>query len=269
MQHSSMQHSTPTLPPAGHRRTPVTRAGAFLALTLTLGRHDTLRHVLLWIHGHTVAGCVIFALLYTAFTICFLPPALLAACAGAIYGLLPAMPLVWLCAIVGETVSFLLGRFLLRRWVAELTAGWPMWLALNAALKEDGWKLVGLLRLSPLMPFSIINYALGSSSLPVRPARARCMPAGQQPEQQSGPARLHACAVQARTSVAPLLTPAACPTARPRRVRRAARCPVCALLLAERVWHPAQHVHLHLGRLAGGRRVRGTQRRQRRRAASR
>jgi hypothetical protein len=69
---------------------------------------------------------------------------------------------------VGETVSFLLGRFLLRTWVAELTSDWPMWLALNAALREDGWKLVALLRLSPAIPFSIINYALGSSSLPVR-----------------------------------------------------------------------------------------------------
>jgi len=68
---------------------------------------------------------------------------------------------------VGETVSFLLGRFLLRKWVAELTADWPMWAALNAALREDGWKLVLLLRMSPAMPFSVINYALGSSSLPV------------------------------------------------------------------------------------------------------
>ena len=72
---------------------------------------------------------------------------------------------------IGETVSFLLGRFLLRKWVAELTADWPMWAALNAALREDGWKLVLLLRMSPAMPFSVINYALGSSSLPVRHRR--------------------------------------------------------------------------------------------------
>ena len=48
-----------------------------------------------------------------------------------------------------------------------MTADWPMWAALNAALREDGWKLVLLLRLSPAIPFSVINYALGSSSLPV------------------------------------------------------------------------------------------------------
>jgi uncharacterized membrane protein YdjX (TVP38/TMEM64 family) len=76
-------------------------------------------------------------------------------------------PQVWVCAVFGETVSFLLGRFLLKKWVKELTADWPMWSALDAALSEDGWKLVALLRVSPVVPFSIINYALGSSSLPV------------------------------------------------------------------------------------------------------
>jgi uncharacterized membrane protein YdjX (TVP38/TMEM64 family) len=42
-----------------------------------------------------------------------------------------------------------------------------MWAALNAALREDGWKLVLLLRMSPAIPFGVVNYALGSSSLSV------------------------------------------------------------------------------------------------------
>eukprot|EP00882_Tetradesmus_deserticola_P017294 GHRQ01018524.1.p1 GENE.GHRQ01018524.1~~GHRQ01018524.1.p1 ORF type:complete len:383 (+),score=132.56 GHRQ01018524.1:91-1239(+) len=141
-------------------------AGLFPATSLTLGRKDNLHKVLLWVHSHRIAGFVIFCLLYIWFTVLFLPSALLAACAGAIYGFLPAVPLVWVCAVVGETISFLLGRFLLKKWVKELTADWPMWTALDAALSEDGWKLVVLLRVSPVVPFSIINYALGSSSLP-------------------------------------------------------------------------------------------------------
>eukprot|EP00878_Enallax_costatus_P004668 GHUV01004916.1.p1 GENE.GHUV01004916.1~~GHUV01004916.1.p1 ORF type:complete len:449 (+),score=138.08 GHUV01004916.1:667-2013(+) len=140
--------------------------GLFLATSLTIGRKDNLHKILLWLSEHRAGGFVIFALLYIWFTVLFLPPALLAACAGAIYGFLVAIPLVWFCAVLGETVSFLLGRFLLKKWVAELTADWPMWTALNAALKEDGWKLVALLRVSPVVPFSLLNYALGSSSLP-------------------------------------------------------------------------------------------------------
>lgn len=69
-------------------------AGLFLATSLTLGRRDNLHKVLLWVHSHRVAGFAIFCLLYVWFTVLFLPPALLAACAGAIYGLGPAIPLV-------------------------------------------------------------------------------------------------------------------------------------------------------------------------------
>jgi hypothetical protein len=96
--------------------------------------------------------------------------------------LLPLLCL--LCLQLGETVSFLLGRFLLRKWVAELTSDWPMWAALNAALMEDGWKLVLLLRMSPAIPFSVINYALGSSSLPVGPGQGVMHSAGCVQQQQ-------------------------------------------------------------------------------------
>lgn len=79
-------------------------AGAILATSLTLGRKDNLHKVLLWIHEHTAAGLIIFGLLYVWFTVMFLPPALLAACAGALYGVLLAIPIVWACAIVSEAV---------------------------------------------------------------------------------------------------------------------------------------------------------------------
>lgn len=97
----------------------------------------------------------------------FLPPAVLAVCAGAMFGLWVGVLFVWVSATIGESIEFLLGRFLLRKWVRELTANWSVWQALQAALQEDGWKLVILLRISPVMPFSVINYALGTSSLPV------------------------------------------------------------------------------------------------------
>jgi uncharacterized membrane protein YdjX (TVP38/TMEM64 family) len=96
-----------------------------------------------------------------------LPPSPLAICAGAIFGLPLGTLCSWLPALIGESVAFLLGRFLLRGWVRALTAAWPTWRALEAALREDGWKLVALLRLSPAVPFSVLNYALGTSSLKV------------------------------------------------------------------------------------------------------
>ena len=97
----------------------------------------------------------------------FLPVALPAICAGAIWGLWLGTLFVVIAAILGETLAFLLGRFLLRKYVHKWTSEWAWWQALNAALKVDGWKLVALLRMSPATPFSLFNYALGSSSIKV------------------------------------------------------------------------------------------------------
>jgi uncharacterized membrane protein YdjX (TVP38/TMEM64 family) len=102
-----------------------------------------------------------------AAAVVFLPVALLAICAGAIWGLWLGVLFVVIAAILGETLAFVLGRFLLRKYVLKWTAEWAWWQALNAALKVDGWKLVALLRLSPATPFSFFNYALGSSSIKV------------------------------------------------------------------------------------------------------
>lgn len=74
--------------------------GAIIATSFTLGRKDNLHKVMRWIHENTAAGLVIFGLLYIWFTVMFLPPALLAACAGALYGFLLAIPIVWFFAIV-------------------------------------------------------------------------------------------------------------------------------------------------------------------------
>jgi hypothetical protein len=101
--------------------------GALTATWATLGRREKLHQLLTWIHEHRTRGSLAFSALYIWFTLLLLPSGLLAACAGAIYGLVPALPLVWVCSVVGETSAFLLGRFLLKSWVADLTADWTLW----------------------------------------------------------------------------------------------------------------------------------------------
>ena len=60
-------------------------------------------------------------------------------------------------------------RYLLREAVvAWLAARFPKWPAIDAALSREGWKLVTLLRLSPLVPWNVLNYALSVTG--ARPA---------------------------------------------------------------------------------------------------
>ena len=41
-----------------------------------------------------------------------------------------------------------------------LNSRFPKWAAVDAALSSEGWKLVTLLRLSPVVPWNVLNYAL-------------------------------------------------------------------------------------------------------------
>ena len=52
-------------------------------------------------------------------------------------------------------------RYLLRGVVmGYLNSRFPKWAAVDAALSSEGWKLVTLLRLSPVVPWNVLNYAL-------------------------------------------------------------------------------------------------------------
>jgi uncharacterized membrane protein YdjX (TVP38/TMEM64 family) len=68
-------------------------------------------------------------------------------------------------SIAGATVAFLLGRTLLRDWAVRRTSDSPRARAVADAVEREGFKLVLLLRLSPLVPFNLLNYALSVSNV--------------------------------------------------------------------------------------------------------
>lgn len=50
-----------------------------------------------------------------------------------------------------------------------LNSRFPKWAAVDAALSSEGWKLVTLLRLSPVVPWNVLNYALSVTGKQSRP----------------------------------------------------------------------------------------------------
>jgi uncharacterized membrane protein YdjX (TVP38/TMEM64 family) len=106
-------------------------------------------------------GPVLFVLLYAAATVLLLPAFVLTLGAGAVYGVLLGSALVSIGATVGATAAFFIGRHLARDWVTGKTEGNPTFRALDEAVGREGWKIVGLTRLSPALPFVLQNYAYG------------------------------------------------------------------------------------------------------------
>ena len=113
-------------------------------------------------------GPALFVPLYVAATVLFLPGSVLTIGAGAVFGLVRGALIVSLSATLGATAAFLIGRYLARDWIARKVQAYPRFGAIDEAVAREGWKIVGLLRLSPVVPFNLLNYAFGVTRVPLR-----------------------------------------------------------------------------------------------------
>ncbi len=94
-----------------------------------------------------------------------LPASLLGVAAGATYGLGVGFALAAVGTLGGAMVAFALSRSLFREMIARQLARRPGMARFDALLARDGWRIVCLLRLSPIMPFAATSYALGMSAI--------------------------------------------------------------------------------------------------------
>ena len=113
-------------------------------------------------------GPAAFLLVYVAATVLLLPGSILTLGAGFVFGLGWGTVLVSVSSTLGATASFLIGRHLARDWVARRMQAYPRFSAVDEAVAEEGWKIVGLTRLSPLFPFNLLNYSFGITRVKLR-----------------------------------------------------------------------------------------------------
>merc|ERR1719261_557039 len=111
-------------------------------------------------------GLFYFYLLYTLIDVVPIAPATpLTVSAGVLFGLGPGLAVVLLAAITAAGVSFLLGRTFLRDPVRKIAENNKQFQAIDKAVGKEGFKIVLLLRLSPLLPFALSNYFYGFSAI--------------------------------------------------------------------------------------------------------
>jgi uncharacterized membrane protein YdjX (TVP38/TMEM64 family) len=122
------------------------------------GRIDELRA---WIASLGALGPLAFVGAYAVGVAAFLPGAALTLAGGAIFGVVKGTAIVFVAAVLGSTLAFLIARYLARGFVEQRIAGSAQFAAIDRAIGQQGRKIVFLLRLSPVFPFSLGNYALG------------------------------------------------------------------------------------------------------------
>jgi uncharacterized membrane protein YdjX (TVP38/TMEM64 family) len=121
-----------------------------------------------WAKGMGAAGGALYALFYILGTALFFPGLPLTLGAGFLYGAIIGTLVVSPASVAGATLAFLIARYIARDWVTRRLKRYPQAAAIDRAIEKNGFKAVVLLRLQPVLPFNILNYALGLTSIRLR-----------------------------------------------------------------------------------------------------
>ena len=138
---------------------------ALVALGRLLPYREAIESFGRWIAGLGPAAYVLFVVAYVLVTVLMMPAILLTLTAGFVFGLGPGVAVTAIGATCGCAASFLIARHLARDRVARYAGGNPRYSAIDRAIGREGWRIVFLLRLSPLVPFVFSNYFYGLTAI--------------------------------------------------------------------------------------------------------
>lgn len=137
---------------------------AVLLALLVLGGREFARSLpvfVAWVDGLGALAPIVFVLGYAAAVVGFVPGSILTLAAGLIFGLGSGTAYVFVAAVIGSSLAFWVARSLARQRVERWIADDARFVAIDRAVAHEGRRIVFLLRLSPLFPFNLLNYALG------------------------------------------------------------------------------------------------------------
>lgn len=118
-----------------------------------------------WAQAHPRIAWAGFILAYVLAAVLMVPGSILTLAAGVLFGVTLGVALVSVASTLGACCAFLAGRFLAREWVESRLEAMPRFRALDRAVARRGWLIVLLARLSLLIPYNLLNYALGLTNV--------------------------------------------------------------------------------------------------------
>jgi len=114
-----------------------------------------------WVRTLGPLAPLVFIAVYVAAVVAFVPGSLLTLAGGALFGVVAGTAYVFVAATLGACAAFGLARTVARGAIERRVAASPRFAAIDGAIAADGRRITFLLRLSPVFPFSLLNYALG------------------------------------------------------------------------------------------------------------
>ena len=110
-------------------------------------------------------GIFFFVVIYIFIVLLILPASWLSIAAGYLYGTYLGSAIVFISAFIGASISFFISKRFLSKKVLDMINKYPKLSLLENIIQKGGLKLIVLTRLSPLFPFSILNYFYGLNNI--------------------------------------------------------------------------------------------------------
>ena len=137
--------------------------GAGIVLAVVYRDRFDAQALTLWVDQAGSAGPLLFMAIYAVATVLFLPGSVLTLASGALFGPVLGTFYNLTGATMGVALAFLVARYLASDWVEKKTAGRLQ--QLKQGVEQEDWRFVAFVRLVPLFPFNLLNYALGLTRL--------------------------------------------------------------------------------------------------------
>jgi len=126
---------------------------------------DYIESLVSWGQQHPVAGPIAYVLFVVLSTVLFLPGSVAMMIGGFLFGFLPGFLYAIIAIPVGAQAAFEFARWVARPWVSSKVAHNPRMHAIEAALQDQAFLIIILTRLSLVVPFNLLNYAYGATSV--------------------------------------------------------------------------------------------------------
>lgn len=130
-----------------------------ISLSIMYREQLNLANIQTLVNSFGIWAPIIFIVIYVFATVAFLPGLVVTLAGGLLFGAVWGTVYNLIGALTGATIAFLIARYLASDWIAKKTGGRLK--QLIDGVNQEGWRFVAVVRLVPLFPFNILNYALG------------------------------------------------------------------------------------------------------------
>lgn len=120
---------------------------------------------ILWLHALDLWAYPTFISIYIAATLIGFPAVFLFLGAGSLFGFIPGLVTVSIADTSSVAICYFLGQTLARKTVRNWIARRPQWRKFDRAVAKEGWKIVLLTRLSPIVPSNLLNYGFSITKI--------------------------------------------------------------------------------------------------------